>query len=456
MRTCRPTSLRAAIGLSAAFILTLALGGCPPPTPPGDGDGTGNSGLTGQFAGSTSCAQCHSRIHADWAETLHAQAYETLEAIGQENNEACIGCHVVGFGAAGGFVDRATTNDLAGVGCENCHGPAADHVNNVSDATLRPPKPLASEVCGDCHTGSHHPTFEEWEMAGHSGIVAFLANDFVSGARVNSCGECHSGEFYYRAILNTETVGEDAFEGMDVEDLIAIECAICHDPHARTGNAPEVPDGRDFQLRFPEVANPIATNTTDAATNAARFNLCGQCHHSRGRSWDSNVRGPHNSVQANVYVGEMATPEEEDSDPLVFSRNSVHSFATEQCATCHMYRQDFESEVAPAIAGHDFEVNKDSCDSAGCHPSRAIAESIQATLTAEVDGRIEDIKDRLGDESTWQYSSAGGPGAVSENVAKVRFLVSYIEADGSKGIHNPDYVRSMLDKAEDLLDDEGL
>ncbi|RMF72714.1 MAG: ammonia-forming cytochrome c nitrite reductase subunit c552 [Planctomycetota bacterium] len=138
---------------------------------------------------------------------------------------------------------------------------------------------------------------------------------------------------------------------------------------------------------------------------------------------------------------------------------SVHLRATEQCATCHLYREDFMDEQAPAISGHTFEPNFKGCVASGCHSTQFEIETRAAAFMASIDQRVADIKTRLGDESTWQYSATGGPSdqsTISDNVKKIRFLISYIESDGSSGIHNPDYVKSMLDKAEELLDDEGL
>lgn len=148
-----PNSIRSASKLLAAILLIAGLSialpaGCPV-TPPDDGtngdnggDGTddtkGDSGLTGKFVGAAVCVTCHSRTHNNWSETLHARALDSLEAIGQGTNAACLGCHTVGFGQSGGFVDRATTDALAGVGCESCHGAARDHVENVADGSLRP------------------------------------------------------------------------------------------------------------------------------------------------------------------------------------------------------------------------------------------------------------------------------------------------------------------------------
>jgi hypothetical protein len=125
-------------------------------------------------------------------------------------------------------------------------------------------------------------------------------------------------------------------------------------------------EGRDYQLRFRQVASPTPSNTIEDVTNPQRFNICGQCHHDRGRTWETVSRPPHHSNQSNVYVGEMAIPDPETQDPLVLSRVSVHSLAPEQCATCHLYRQDFQSEVAPAISGHTFAANNAGCATSGC------------------------------------------------------------------------------------------
>lgn len=425
----------------------------------GGGDTVGNSGVTGQYVGSDVCITCHVNITEHWQGTLHARALETLEAIGQGTNAACLPCHTVGFGETGGFVDRATTNVLAGVGCEDCHGPARDHVQNVNDETLYPQINMSADVCGACHTGEHHPTFDEWQTSGHAHVTEHVDDNFIGGSSVNSCGKCHSGEFFVRSFIRGETYEDDAFAGQEKSDLIAITCAVCHDPHAQTGNAPTPEDGRDFQLRFPEVASPAPTNTVDAATNQARFNLCGQCHHSRGRTWDATTRGPHHSVQANVYVGEMPVPE--DTPPLVQSRTSIHSFATEQCATCHLYREDFQSEEAPAISGHTFQVNELSCASSNCHPSMDQAVAAKSTLQTEIQARLDDIHDRLGDPATWEYTSDGGPDAdgqalISDEIKKVRFMYHYVVSDGSLGMHNPDYVRSILEEADDILTGIGL
>jgi formate-dependent nitrite reductase cytochrome c552 subunit len=428
---------------------------------------TGDSGVTGKFAGATKCQMCHGAVHETWSATLHAGALETLEGIGQGANAACLPCHTVGFGEAGGYVDRATTNSLRGVQCENCHGAGAAHAGDPTNADLLPMVSIGASVCGVCHTGAHHPNFEQWQEAGHSQVTEAVAGYFSEGRNLNNCGTCHSGDFHYLGIIKGEAVPDDYLAGVPVEELTPITCAICHNPHMRTGYAAAPDEGRDFQLRYPQVAYPTPATEISEVTNPLRFNLCGQCHHSRGRTWTATTRGPHLSIQMNVYIGEMPVDNPEIDEPLVLGRSSTHGLTTEQCSTCHMYREDFESEQAPAISGHNFTINFKGCATAGCHPSAAAGQQFAETIRGEVEARIADIEERLGDPATWGYSAEGGPPEgpldgepdqtdLSDEIKQIRFLHAYILNDGSFGVHNPGYVRSMLDKAEDLLDEAGL
>jgi hypothetical protein len=59
---------------------------------------------------------------------------------------------------AGGFVSarRSGASELAGVGCESCHGPSAGH---VKDPTMRTSWPAIVQ-CVRCHTEENCPQFE--------------------------------------------------------------------------------------------------------------------------------------------------------------------------------------------------------------------------------------------------------------------------------------------------------
>jgi formate-dependent nitrite reductase cytochrome c552 subunit len=41
--------------------------------------------------------------------------------------------------------------------------------------------------------------------------------------------------------------------------------------------------------------------------------------------------------------------------------------------------------------------------------------------------------------------------ALSDEIKKIRFLYHYVLADGSLGVHNPEYARAILAEADDLI-----
>lgn len=97
------------------------------------------------YTGSKKCKMCHMKEWKSWAETKMAQAFDVLKpgerAEAKQKagldpdkdytaDESCVACHVTGYGKPGGFVDIASTPDLAGVGCEVCHGPGGTYTKS--------------------------------------------------------------------------------------------------------------------------------------------------------------------------------------------------------------------------------------------------------------------------------------------------------------------------------------
>jgi Cytochrome c554 and c-prime len=114
------------------------------------------------YVGSRTCAACHTEAYYWWLSTPHARAFQTLEKRGRELDLDCIGCHVTGFDQPGG-ARIGRLSELRGVGCESCHGPGAEHVNNP-----RPPqRGLARSVpearCVACHDAQHSDDFSYQE-----------------------------------------------------------------------------------------------------------------------------------------------------------------------------------------------------------------------------------------------------------------------------------------------------
>jgi len=404
----------------------------------------GVASLEAVYMGADTCSGCHGTMHADWSGTLHSVARDNLPALPDVVLAGCLPCHTVAFGEPYGFVDDATTPELAGVQCENCHGDGGQHVLNPTNAATQPIASKAAEMCGACHTDAHHPTYDEWSISGHAATHA-------NAHGIPSCFGCHA------------PLGEEG----DPAVTLDVECIACHDSHMQTGNNAIPNPPHDAQLLHPEVVVTVPSNSIADATDPTRFNLCGQCHHSRGRTWDSSTsRGPHHSLQGNFLVGEMPMSIGQELTPLVPNQATTHSTTPQQCGTCHMAtapHEDGPPEVE-AITGHEFHMTTGNCSALGCHASVASAEAAlvarQANTVAAIDAiAAADGSGRLGDPLLWEYSSGDGPPSgspgqdeIPDEVRKVRFMIKYIEGDASMGAHNPIYTQDILDEANALLD----
>jgi hypothetical protein len=419
-----------------------------------------------QYAGAISCAECHPNIHESEMNTRHAHALETLQAAHSDTNPSCLPCHTVGYGLPSGFTSAAATPYLAGVQCENCHGPAAYHAANPDDITLRPRVELAAQVCGGCHTGLHHPTFDEWKTSGHFAVV----EDMSPSSRVSSCGRCHSGSARLAMLQGRDpmTVTNDANVGLT--------CVVCHNPHQTNANP--------AQLRYPLAStNDYYLTTSDVFTNAAltiftnsvtakvvtnkfnpNINVCAQCHNHRGASWSSSSRPPHHSPQYNMLlatVGEVTNA----ADRHV----AGHAYLTNQCVTCHMQTVETAGST-PAITGHSFRVEVyDAC--LQCHP---FPELLAQFTMGSVATRIQQVKASLDQWATtkapaalqskygvlaWEYSTPGGlstgtagptsaeQAQIPVNIQKARYNLYLVYHDGSFGVHNGPYSIKLLDTA---------
>jgi hypothetical protein len=414
------------------------------------------SGPTANYAGSRNCADCHGSTVTAVAATPHTRALQSLREIGQDKNPDCLKCHTVGYGLPTGYKDQASTAHLAGVQCENCHGPAANHSANPEDFTVIPKVDLAAEVCGGCHQGNMVPAYPEWKTSGHS----IVTEDMNPPGRISSCGRCHSGSARL-ALLEGEP--------LPVGDAnVPVTCVVCHEPHATTANP--------YQLRNPTYSTKdyFLTTTDDfAAKYDPSVHICAQCHNHRGAAWTNTSRPPHHSPQYNMLlgtVGELASGQK-PNDP------ATHAFLEKQCVTCHMHAEAFVSEEQPAKTGHSFAVTSyESC--LACHPK---PEQLADFVMQAVSLQIEDVKDALNlwattkapeelrskyGQRSWEYTvpgslSSGGPGPstseqslIPDPIKKARFDLYLVLHDGSFGVHNGPYAITLLNAAMDWVRSE--
>ena len=454
---------------------------------------TGFFGVLGPapvYAGSQACAECHQGVHASVLTTPHTQAFAALTAIGQGSNPACLPCHTVGYRLPTGFLSQKLTPQLAGVQCENCHGPAANHAANAEDISVRPRVEVAAAVCGGCHTGPQQPTYEEWLTSEHATVTQPNMN-------ASTCGRCHVGPARI-SMVNGQTVAQN-------DNHLGIVCATCHDLHRThtytnvlrgTFSFTNLLTGQSLIITNTElgthytnqVRNPLASTKdyfmgpTDTFSTKydPSINICAQCHNHSGASWTNSAAPPHRSLQYNMLLGTVGQFD------AVASPNfpGAHSRLEKQCVACHMQTASYQSgpPAVAAVTGHTFRVDSfEVC--AQCHKDAATAQGLvslaqQATLyyiqqvKAELDlwattKAPASLSAKYGSRS-WEYSTPGqlSPGGSGPNtseqsllpvpIQKARFNLYLVISDGSYGVHNPQYAIALLEQAytwvEDALD----
>lgn len=121
------------------------------------------------YVGDQSCGPCHPTVSATWKKTRHARAYASLQAKCKDYCPDCLPCHVTGSQEHDkqGFISPSATPNLFNIQCEECHGPAKQHL-------LDPQKPyglkIEASTCTICHTANTDPEFsfeEDLNLVSH-------------------------------------------------------------------------------------------------------------------------------------------------------------------------------------------------------------------------------------------------------------------------------------------------
>jgi hypothetical protein len=411
------------------------------------------SGPAPNYAGIKTCASCHTGIVRTEEYTAHASAFSNAEfaAAKGQTNGSCLTCHTVGYGLPTGFVSLAKTPGLAGVQCENCHGPAAYHAGNPDDPTLIPQVEPASTLCGGCHANR----YSEWKASAHPSVISNLN----ASTQIGNCGRCHSGTARLSLIEGQSLPVGDA--------SIGIQCINCHDPHQTNGNP--------AQLIYPLASMQdyyMPTNGSFAHYYNPKINVCGQCHNHAGASWTNNAAPPHLSPQYNMLLGTIG----ELTTGLAPHQPGSHAkLLTNQCVECHMQTTPFVSQTNQGDAGHTFTVDRyDVC--LKCHPlPKQLVQFTQGAVSNEIQTVKFDLdywatnsapaalRKKYGTRA-WEYTAPGvlsqrdpgtnaGPNATEQAqipvaIRKARYNVYVVLSDGSLGVHNPEFCVGLLQDAE--------
>jgi len=415
----------------------------------------------GAYIGVTAgnCKQCHAKYTEEWAKTGHA----TLFSKELDNkvdgplgikpgpagyithySETCTRCHTTGwypapFNGSGGYWDAkaaakwtfptwkqidaawlktgpsnwdaapAAVKNMGVIGCETCHGPAAEHVKNGAKVMQAS---LDDGVCNQCHgSAANHSRGWQLENSKHSAGTTF---EEIKGPARQACMRCHGGEGFISFVASPKSSG-----AWSVEEG-SIGCAVCHDPHSEE-NA--------FQLRI--VGKPLEI-PFEVKKDVGLSAICFTCHNARVNSDDfaagkttstphyssiaeliSDTGGvtygqtlpnsPHGMMVGVAPIPNPAAADDPGAAKFLFSKpGDTKGNAPGPCVTCHMTAplSDAKDPNYLKVGGHSF--NTVSPDGkfdygASCKTCHGDVKDFNLKAKADYDGngKVEGVQDEM-------------------------------------------------------------
>jgi hypothetical protein len=361
---------------------------------------------------------------------------------------------------------------LATIGCESCHGPAADHKMTADKNKIG--KSLDADVCNQCHDGARrHSLGTFYNLSIHATVPA---GDASEGGR-SSCQPCHTGKgFLYYLDHNKDTTGLAATWKTSTDAGTPISCQVCHDPH---GN------DNPYQLRTVSVKGDSLRNgyILPANLRTGPGLLCANCHSSR-YSVNATVKvnnppyygfksrfGPHENPQADMFYGSNGY----QFDDTTFTGLGTHQGLEGTCVHCHMQpRMNRLDGSGNMIPNHSFSmtdttfgtgVYKPTDVCASCHGEIDDFNQVKAFydydrngridgIETEVQGLLDQLKAILPKDNSGEVIGSGSVTAADSAKIQGRLdLVAgiwnyrFVEADGSMGAHNAKYAVRLLYKS---------
>jgi FlgD Ig-like domain len=367
----------------------------------------------------------------------------------------------------------AAIKPVATIGCENCHGPAADHKSTGAATAIAVER--TSDACNVCHDGSkRHSLGGWWRNSLHN-----TGETFASEGGNGSCAKCHSGSGFIDWVKAGKPSGNLSVQPDYAQTPIG--CPTCHDPHDTLNIAMA-------QLRTASVT--LSNGFAPPGTKAGY--LCMNCHQSRSAvstyvkpnepaAADGNKYygfkgrfGPHHSNQGDMLFGQNGY---EYGDPRLAGLNT-HGGLEGACATCHMTARPTGS--GNELPNHQWDMDTTKYANPGINPKfnpGTACESchgveeygmIQAawdydndgvveSAEKEVQGMLASLKAILPKDTTGEVIGSGS--VTKSDSLKVANRLDYVAGiynywyvveDRCSGMHNTKYAVQILGKALNL------
>ncbi len=352
----------------------------------------------------------------------------------------------------------------ANIGCEQCHGPMADH--KMTADKKKAGLSIQPDMCNQCHDGSRrHSLGTFYANSGH-----YQMHYGVSAGRA-TCMPCHAGAGYMYFINNNQdTTGNGANWNTARDAATPISCQVCHDSH---GN------NNPYALRTMTVKGDSLKNgyILPAQYRSSTGNICLNCHGGRYAvksrittvapyyGWADRFY-PHYNAQGDMLFGSGAYQYGDESFTGMMSHGGVEG----GCVGCHMQKRTNRLDGgANKLANHSFSMSDtmfatgvykptDVC--APCHGEIDEFDDVRALYDFDRNGQIEGVQteihglldvlkarlplDTAGEPVTMRVDSL----AVKNRPDLIQGIWNYyfVKYDRSYGVHNTKYAVRLLYK----------
>lgn len=310
--------------------------------------------------------------------------------------------------------------------CEGPQGePGADGVDGIAGVD-------ASVSCISCHSTE---VKADNEMAYRRSQHALGETLDYAGGR-SGCARCHSGTGFVEFQETGEVIA-------NLNNPEAISCKSCHGLHTTF-------EEDDYALRMDDTLHLLIDDLVEVTLGAS--NLCATCHQPRkaytyyddgaGDSVyvSSTHAGPHHGPQSTVLLG-LGGDERIGSTDITALGPATHGTSV-KCIGCHMHESTDET-----VGGHTWWPNVAKCQE--CH-SGVSDFDVNGYITA-TDIKIETLFSKL--LTIGILDSAGHP--VVDTFTRDEFSAFWnymtVVEDRSHGVHNPAYVKALLDNSLEVL-----
>lgn len=289
--------------------------------------------------------------------------------------------------------------------------------------------------CILCHDNTQvmFAKVNQWEHSTHANGGNYERNE-------GECAVCHTSQGF---LGNLDGSYDWTAEGAMISNPNPVNCYTCHNIH-------DTYTPGDWAFT---VSGAVALRNVTETYDFGKGSLCASCH--QGRTVDpwpvaggadiavtSSRYGVHHGPQANVVAGlglfEVGT----------VNSNHAHQNIENACVTCHMAEPfGTQSGGHTMFMGYDYhgatELNVAGCLS--CHSDEAGLVANTEELQAEIGVLLAELKVLLDAKGiTAEGSDNSVNGTYPAVVAGACLNYKAITEDRSLGVHNPTYVKSLL------------